>query len=90
MNHSCDPNTLIRGQDVIASHDIEPWADVTFNYNTTEFDMAEPYNCHCSSPDCLESIKGFKYLTAAGRGRLRPSPAPHLNRLLSPCVKLEP
>jgi hypothetical protein len=89
MNHSCDPNTLIRCQEVIASQDIEPWADVTFNYNTTEYDMAEPFGCHCGSPDCLGTIKGFKHLTAEERERLRESLSPHLRRLLRPCAELE-
>jgi len=89
MNHSCEPNTLVRGQEVIASQDIEPWANVTFNYNTTEYDMAEPFGCHCGSPDCLGTIKGFKHLTAEERERLRESLSPHLRRLLRPCAEPE-
>jgi hypothetical protein len=81
MNHSCEPNTLIRDQDVIATRDIEPWADVTFNYNTTEYDMAEPFRCHCGSPRCGGDIRGFKHLSPAERERLRPALAPHLRRL---------
>ncbi|MSU32667.1 MAG: SET domain-containing protein-lysine N-methyltransferase [Pedosphaera sp.] len=49
MNHSCLPNTVIHGQDVIASCPIEPWKDVTFNYTMTEFDMAEPFECQCGN-----------------------------------------
>lgn len=90
MNHSCDPNTLLRGQEVIAIQDIEPWADVTFDYNTTEFDIAEPFDCHCGSPGCLGTIRGFKHLTTTERERLRPMLAVHLSRLLSPCAELEP
>lgn len=82
MNHSCEPNTLLRSQEVIASHDIEPWADVTFNYNTTEYEMAEAFACHCGTPRCLGTIRGFKHLTSAERERLRPLLAPHLIRLL--------
>ncbi|MSU47746.1 MAG: SET domain-containing protein-lysine N-methyltransferase [Opitutus sp.] len=80
LNHSCVPNTRICGREVIASHEIEPWADVTFNYNTTEYDMAEPFACHCGNPLCLGTIKGFKHLTPEERERLRPLLAPHLSR----------
>lgn len=82
LNHSCEPNTLIRDQMVIATHDIARWADVTFDYNTTEFDIAEPFACHCASTNCLKIVKGFKHLTSAQRERLRPLLAPHLARLL--------
>jgi hypothetical protein len=90
LNHSCDPNTRIQSQEVIALRDIEPGADVTFNYNTTEYDMAEPFGCHCGSPGCLGTIKGFKHLTPKERERLRRSLAPHLSRLLRPGCEPEP
>lgn len=90
MNHSCEPNTHVRGQEVIASHDIKPWADITFNYNTTEFDIAEPFDCHCGCPGCIGTIRGFKHLSADECERLRPWLAPHLSRLLNPCAEAEP
>ena len=90
MNHSCEPNTHVRGQEVIASHAIEPWEDVTFNYNTTEFDLAEPFDCHCGSPGCFGTIRGFKHLTADERERMQPMLAPYLSRLLSPCAEFAP
>ena len=89
MNHSCEPNTGICRQEVIASHDIEPWADVTFNYNTTENEMAEPFACHCGSPHCFGAIRGFKHLTEDARQRLRPFLAPHLASLLTSYTALE-
>ena len=89
-NHSCEPNTFIRSQEVIASHEIEPWADVTFNYNTTEYDMAEPFDCHCGTPGCLGKIKGFRHLTSDQRERLQPLLASHLSRLLHPDAELDP
>ena len=81
-DHSCEPNTLIHSQEVIASQDIEPWADVTFNYNTTEYDMAEPFECKCGSLQCSGMIKGFRHLTSEQRERLQPLLAPYLSRML--------
>jgi hypothetical protein len=81
MNHGCDPNLLITGEDVVALCDIEPGVALTFNYNTTEWNMAEPFRCHCGSSQCLGTIRGFKHLTAAQRERLHPHAAPHLLRL---------
>jgi hypothetical protein len=81
LNHRCDPNTMIRGQDVLAVQRILPLEEVNFNYNTTEYEMAEPFVCHCSSRGCLGRIRGFKHLPAAERERLRPWLAPHLLRV---------
>lgn len=82
LNHSCEPNTVIRDLEVIALRHIPPWADVTFDYNTTEYDMAESFECHCGSPACQGAIKGFRHLAEAQRERLRPMLAPYLLELL--------
>jgi hypothetical protein len=78
MNHSCEPNSLIRDREVIAKRDIQPWEAVTFNYNTTEWDMAEPFSCGCGSENCLGIVQGLKYLTISQRERLG-TVAPHLS-----------
>jgi hypothetical protein len=82
LNHGCEPNTVIRDLEVIAMRNIPPWADVTFDYNTTEYDMAEAFDCHCRSPVCHGTIRGFRHLTDAQRERLRPMLAPYLLDLL--------
>lgn len=78
MNHSCDPTVLIRGRSVIALKPIDFGQDITFNYNTTEFDMAEPFACQCGSDRCLGRVQGFRHLSADERQRLRPWLADHL------------
>jgi hypothetical protein len=70
MNHSCDPNTLIDGQDVIAVRTIRPGEEVTFNYNTTEFDMAVPFDCLCGSFFCAGVIRGYRHLSDEQRRRV--------------------
>jgi len=78
LHHSCEPNTLIRTRDVIALRRSGQHEDQTFNYNTTELDMAEPFACHCGSLFCLGMVRGFRYLSPSDRDRLRPLLAPHL------------
>ncbi|MSU34443.1 MAG: SET domain-containing protein-lysine N-methyltransferase [Pedosphaera sp.] len=77
MNHSCEPNVVVRGRAVLACRDIEAWEDITFDYNTTEYDMAEPFECRCGSPICRGRIQGFKYLSEADQRRLEPFLPPH-------------
>jgi len=87
MNHSCEANALIREGDVVAERDIRPWEAVTFNYNTTEWEMAEPFICGCGSKRCLGRIQGYKFLTPAQRVQLNPV-APHLHRHLAETPRL--
>jgi hypothetical protein len=81
MNHSCEANAQIRELDVMATRNISPWEPVTFNYNSTEWEMAEPFACHCGSGYCLGQVQGFRFLTSAQRARLD-FVAPHLTRCL--------
>jgi hypothetical protein len=82
MNHSCEPNTIIRGRDVVSLTPIEPWHEITFHYASTEYTMAEPFECRCGSRHCEGQIRGFRYLPQAGRERLRPLLSPYLLSIL--------
>lgn len=64
MNHHCEPSTAIRNRECIALRDITAGEDVTFDYNTTEYDMAEPFACRCGSARCVGVVRGAKHLTA--------------------------
>ena len=70
MNHSCDPTTIIRNREVVAVRDMQPGDAITFDYNTTEYDMAEPFTCQCDSPSCLGVVSGARHLTPEQRARL--------------------
>lgn len=59
-NHSCDPNVFFDTQSMqlIALRDIQPGDEFTFFYPSTEWDMAEPFECLCGSDKCLLNISG--------------------------------
>lgn len=82
LNHGCEPNTRIESRDVIAIRDIQRGEDVTFNYNTTEYEMAEPFTCHCGAASCAGTIRGAHHLTPEQLEKLRPNLAPYLKSLL--------
>jgi hypothetical protein len=82
LNHSCDGNTAVRGCELVAIRHIRAGTEVTFNYNTTEYDMACPFTCHCGSLLCAGEIHGFKHLSRAEQQRLRPLLSEHLRSLL--------
>ena len=78
LNHSCDPNVVIRGRDVVALRPIHAMEELAFNYNTTEWDMAESFTCRCEAAHCAGTIRGFRYLSRAEQERLRPLLAAYL------------
>ena len=81
LNHSCEPNLVVRHRTLIATRPILANDQLTFNYNTTEFDMAEPFACGCGAPTCLGLIRGYRHLSTEHRAHLRPLLAEHLKRL---------
>lgn len=82
-NHSCAPNAQLRGRDFFALRPIEPWQEITFHYESTEYEMAEPFDCHCGESACRGRIEGFRYRTDDEREQLRPMLADHLLAMLN-------
>lgn len=70
MNHACEPTTTIRDREVVALRDIVALESVTFDYNTTEFDLAAPFTCRCGSRHCVGVVRGAAHLTPAQRARV--------------------
>lgn len=80
MNHGCQPNVAF---DVVswqfrAARDIRMGEQLRFNYNTTEYQMAEPFFCNCNDLKCYGQIAGFKYLSEEQRENIEPYIAEHL------------
>jgi hypothetical protein len=67
MDHDCDPTTVIRHRSVVARRDIEEGEGITFNYNTTEYELAEPFRCRCESALCVGTVRGARHLSPAQR-----------------------
>jgi hypothetical protein len=77
-NHSCNPNVVIRNLTYIALREIRPGDAITFDYDTTELDMAEPFTCACQSKSCRGIIRGYVHLTMAQRAALEAQTAFYL------------
>ncbi|HLF62866.1 MAG TPA: SET domain-containing protein-lysine N-methyltransferase [Saprospiraceae bacterium] len=63
-NHSCAPNIFFdtTTMQVIALQPIRPGDEMTFFYPSTEWDMAQPFQCYCGKKNCLGLIEGAAYL----------------------------
>ncbi len=69
LNHSCRPNAYFRGHDLLALRKIEAWEQITFDYNTTEFELATPFACSCGAAQCCGLVRGFRHLTVTEQVR---------------------
>jgi SET domain-containing protein len=65
LNHSCVPNTWLDTDNlrVVALCPIAPGDEVTFDYDASEWDMAEPFDCRCGADPRV--VRGFRHLTPA-------------------------
>ena len=81
LHHSCDPSTLLRGRDLVARRKILPWQELTFDFESTELDLLEPFACVCGSARCRGRIQGYRHLGPAERRRLWPRLTDYLRRL---------
>jgi D-alanine-D-alanine ligase-like ATP-grasp enzyme len=59
QNHSCEPNTVYQGLNVVALRNIEPGEELTLDYADLLNETAEPFDCQCGTPSCRGTIKGL-------------------------------
>jgi hypothetical protein len=78
LNHSCEPNAYLRGLELVALADIPARSEITFDYNTTEWELASPFTCLCGAPSCVGTVRGYRWLDEAARVRLLPTLSEHL------------
>jgi hypothetical protein len=66
-NHSCDPNCFFdtTSMQFVTLKDIAAGEEFAFFYPSAEWDMDQPFQCHCGSDQCIGLIQGAKYLSAS-------------------------
>lgn len=57
-NHSCDPSTYIDKEHglLIASKQVWPNDEITFDYLASETEIVRNFNCHCGAENCVGKI----------------------------------
>lgn len=85
MNHSFEPTIRLElpaqhADDadallvLVADREIEPGDPITFDYNTTEWEMAEPFACAGTG----RQVRGFMHLSAPEREAILGRALPHI------------
>jgi uncharacterized protein len=53
VNHSCNPNSGLRGQiALVAMRDIEPMEEITYDYAMSDGSGYDEFECKCGAPQC--------------------------------------
>lgn len=83
LNHGCDPNVAIDipNRVVIARLPIGAGDELRFDYNSTEWKLAEPFVCNCGAPTCVGVAMGFAYLSLERQQVMVRDAAPHIRTL---------
>lgn len=73
INHSCSPNVFFdtTNMHLICIKDILPGDEITFFYPSTEWNMEEPFNCHCGHKGCIGIVRGAAFLSPSGISNYR-------------------
>lgn len=81
LNHSCAPNVAIDVERmvVMAIRPIAAGDELTFFYPSTEWDMAQPFQCWCGAKGCLGWVGGARHV--AKEVLARHVLSPHIARL---------
>ncbi len=58
QNHSCSPNTMYEGLNVVATKDIFKGEELTLDYTVFLNDDMESFICNCGTPACRKLIQG--------------------------------
>ena len=77
LNHGFEPNAMMQGRQLIAIRDIAEGEEITFDYNTNEWDMATPFECMATG----RKVRGYKHLSAEERARIRDFTSPFILQL---------
>lgn len=87
LNHSCEPNCYIDWQNMnlIALRDIQIGEELSFDYNTAEYDLINmvencSFKCNCGSKNCVGEVKGFRYLSIEQKNKTQKFISPVLKK----------
>ena len=67
QNHSCAPNTMLDGLNLVTLRDIAEGEELTLDYGDFLDEGSEPFACRCSAPTCRGHITGTLGNSVAAR-----------------------
>lgn len=68
-NHSCDPNTVYQGMNLLALRHIAAGEELTYDYATISDETAAPFECSCGATNCRGVVLGTPGNSVVARER---------------------
>ncbi|KAI8059992.1 uncharacterized protein B0P05DRAFT_574852 [Gilbertella persicaria] len=64
LNHACNPSTYldVSKKALVALKDIRKGEELNFFYPSTEWDMAQAFDCWCGSEKCIGKVNGARHI----------------------------
>jgi len=85
LNHSCDPNCVIRGErEVAALREIAKGEELTFDYSTNVGWSGFRMECRCGAKNCRRTIGSYWQLSGGLKKRYGRNVSPYLLRSRRP------
>ena len=83
LNHGCDPNVAIdvSRRVIVARRAVAAGDQLRFDYNTTEWELAESFVCSCGARACAGAAMGFAHLSSTRQQLLLGEAASHIRAL---------
>ena len=92
INHSCRPNCFMALKDngetrellLYALMPIDADSELTYNYNTTEYDLSvgcRDFYCKCYSLGCINRVCGWRWLVSYEKDRFLPISLPYIKNI---------
>ena len=82
LNHSCEPNTGIKGKVSLAAlRHIDEGEEVTIDYATIEGDPRWEMKCACGAKNCRKIVKSIQFLPEAQYKKYLPFISSYFKRL---------
>jgi hypothetical protein len=84
-NHACSPSCRVDfdAWRLVSLRTLGAGEELTWDYLTTEWELAAPFACGCGAPGCRGTIRCFRHLTEAQRRALSAPFSPALAYLLA-------
>jgi hypothetical protein len=82
LNHACEPSCVVDpvSYEVVALVELSAGDEFTFDYLTTEWELAAPFPCRCGSEACVGEVRGYRFATDAERSARSGRVLPYLAR----------
>jgi hypothetical protein len=62
INHSCNPNCVVRGRSILTARQIERDEELTFDYSTDVDWPDYRMECRCGSANCRKVVRAYRFI----------------------------